>query len=157
MLLIDYFSCIGTDDNPLWSARRRLHLRVPWAMLLFRPGVKGKLKFLPSAPMSWWFKERCIDLISFHCEFLINSHGQREIIKTKLINETGNGQDLCSGSFQSEDPAVLTDRPTRPAAPVLIRSSGKRGLKLETGIRAAPSATWPWLMSYFMKCAEVKV
>lgn len=51
----------------------------------------------------------CIDLASFSFEFLINSHGRKEIIKMGLINETGNGQDLHSGSFMIENPAVLMD------------------------------------------------
>lgn len=51
----------------------------------------------------------CIDLASFSFEFLINSHTRKEIIKMGLINETGNGQELHSGSFMFENPAVLMD------------------------------------------------
>lgn len=75
------------------------------------PGLVWKVNLSSGSLVmkGWWFNERCIDLASFRFEFLINSHGWREIIKMRLINETGNGQDLHSGSFPFEDPAVLMD------------------------------------------------
>ncbi len=117
-----------------------------------RPCVKVNLSSGSSVMKGWWFTERCIDLASFRFEFVINSHGWREIIKKRLINETVMGR--ISTVHHS---CLRTQLFWWTSTLSFDTEEWKEGITAGNWTLTAPSASWPWVMSYFMNCAEVKL
>ncbi len=114
------------------------------------PGLVWKVNLSSGSSVmkGWWFTERCIDLASFRFEFVINSHGWREIIKKRLINETVMGR--ISTVHHS---CLRTQLFWWTSTLSFDTEEWKEGITAGNWTLTAPSATWPWVMSYFMNCA----